>query len=337
MAELNHELRAKGIGSSEIAMLVLDDDGKPLSRWGGPHKLWRVKTGVEIPDDKERPWLDRGNALEPWILARYAQKTGARLRAGPGTRQHREYPYVVDSVDALAWDENAGKKPSACVEAKAPLLFSEMRLDCGEEGTDQIDRQVLVQGQWHMGVWDLPRCDYPIDMGTGDIKIYTSEHDEELWLALVSIAEKFWKDHVESGVPPVPDAKEATSRWLSRRLKQGDSDIMDADEDLAKKLLLLKDARLRRDTTKDEYEKLANEVKAAIGEHKGVCIPDNPKARVTFGEQKGRKSFNHDAYIQELLRRYLPENAAPPDRGEFFKQGAPYRVFRMDSLLKTEV
>ncbi|HET6496688.1 MAG TPA: YqaJ viral recombinase family protein [Thermoleophilia bacterium] len=336
MAELNHELRAKGIGSSEIAMLVLDDEGKPLSRWGGPHKLWRVKTGVELPqDDTERPWLDRGKALEPWILARYAQKTGARLRASPGTVQHREYPYVVDSVDALAWHPGDGKAPSSCVEAKAPLHFQSF--EYGEEGTDQIDRQYLIQGQWHMGTWGLPKCDYPIDVGTGDIKIYTSEHDEEMWLALVSIAERFWKDHVESGVPPPVDAKDATSEWLARRLKQADSDIIDADEEIANDLRALRDLRLRKDAIEEEYAKLSNEVKVAIGEHKGICLPGIPKARVTFGEQKGRKTFNHDAYIMELLKRYLPENAAPPDRNEFFKQGAPFRVFRVSSLLKAEV
>jgi predicted phage-related endonuclease len=331
---LDHELRAKGIGSSEIAMLVIDDNGQPLSRWGGPHKLWRIKTGVEIPDAREIPWLARGLALEPWILARYAEKTGARLRKSPGTIQHKRFQYVVDSVDAIAWMNHDGKLPSTAVEAKAPLHFQSFHF--GEEGTDEIDPQYLVQGAWHMGTWGLQRCDYPVDLGTGDIKIFSSTHDEELWMSLVSVAEKFWVDHVESGVPPPPDATKQTSDWLSRRLKQRDQDIIDADDDIAKKLLEMRERKIALSAAAVEYDKLANEIKAAIGEHKGICLPGNPKARVTFGEQKGRRTFDYEAFISEIIKRYLPENEAPPDRKEFYVQGKPYRVFRTKNLIDME-
>lgn len=330
MTNLNHELRAKGIGSSEIAMLVIDDEGHPLSPWGGPHKLWRIKTGVEIPDDSPKQWLSRGNALEPWLLACYAEDTGARLRKSPGTIQHKKFPYVVDSVDAIAWMPGDGKRPSTAVEAKAPLPFTM------DEWSDGVPAKYMVQGQWHMGVWSLPKCDYPID-AYGKVKIFSTTNDEELWMSLVTIAEKFWVDHVESGVPPPVDATEETSQWLSRRLKQKDQDLVDADDETVKKMLRWRELKLAHDKNKEELELLGNEIKAAIGEHKGICIPDKPKLKLTFTEVGGRSSFDHEAYIMELLRRYLPEDAAPPDRNEYQKTGTPYRRFNTKALLKGEI
>lgn len=331
MAELNHELRAKGIGSSEIAMLVIGDDGKPLSPFGGPHKLWRKKTGVELPEDEGRPWLERGHALEPYLLNRYAAKTGARLRRAPGTVQHKTLTVVVDSADALAWMPGDGKMPSRVVEAKAPLFLT-LKDEWGEEGTEQVPRQYLVQGQWHMGAWGLPVCDYPVD-GIGDIRIYTSKHDEELWLCLVEIAEKFWRDHVESGVPPPADATEETSQWLSRRLRQKDEDIIDAGEEAAKKLLAYRDLRLRVDADSADLEKLANEIKVIIGEHKGICLPGDPRSKITFASVKGRPTFHAVNYITELTK-LIPPGVKIPEQADFTSVGESYRRFSPAGLLK---
>lgn len=330
MSNLNHELRSKGIGSSEIAMLVLDENGQPLSPWGGPHKLWRIKTGQEEKDDDEKPWLDRGNALEPWILQRYANKMSARLRRSPGARQHSKFPYVVDSVDALAWLPGDEKVPGACVEAKAPLLYSLSKW--GEEGTDDVPKEYLVQGQWHMGAWGIQRCDYPIDAG-GDIKIFTSTHDEELWMSLVMIAEKFWKDHVEANKAPAVDHTKETSRWLSRHLDQKSEDLVSADKELEEKLRMYCHLRGVHDSREKELELLANEIKEAIGDHKGVHLPEDPKARITFSFVNGRAKFDHAKYIEELIKM-LPEGTTAPDRLLFTEQGVPYRQFRPQGLLK---
>lgn len=332
MTNLDHELRAKGIGSSEIAMLVIDDQGRPLSPWGGPHKLWRKKTGQDVEEGGDRPWLDRGNALEGWILDRYAKKSMARLRRSPGTRQHNKYHYCVDSADALAWLPGDEKTPSAVIEAKAPLMWTVK--EWGEEGTNQIPRQYLVQGQWHMGAWSLPRCDYPIDAG-GDIKIYTSEHDEELWLCLLQIAERFWIDHVLTGKPPPVDAREETSQWLSRRLEQRNEDIVEADEETVKKMLTYRELRLRYDTDEENLKLLANELKQAIGEHKGLHLPGDTKSKITFSEVKGQSKFETDRYIEALIK-LLPEGVAPPERQEYTKPGAPYRRFLPTGLMKGE-
>jgi predicted phage-related endonuclease len=308
-------------------MLVVEDE-KPLSKWGGPHKLWRIKTGREESNIKG-PWLDRGLALEPWLLNRLAEKLDAKLKRSPGTRQHPKFPRMVDSVDALVW-VNDNKKPDACAEAKAPLVYT--LGEWGEENTDEMPKPYVLQGQMHMGVWDLPKCYYPID-AVGDIRVYETEHDQELWECLCMIVEKFWRDHVEPDIPPPVDGHIETSQWLSKRLKQHNQDIIDADEETVKKILEYREIRLRYDADEDKLDELANEIKMAIGGHKGICLPDNPKARITFGETKGRKRFDHDAFIQRLVQ-LLPDDVAPPDRNEFMVQGAAYRTFRPSNLLK---
>jgi hypothetical protein len=183
-----------------------------------------------------------------------------------------------------------------------------------------------------MGAWGLPYCDYPID-AIGDVRIYTSKHDEELWLCLVEIAEKFWRDHVVSGIPPPVDATEETSQWLSRRLKQKDQDIIDADEETAKKMLAYRALRLVCDADNENLEKLANEIKAAIGEHRGICLPGDPKAKITFNEVKGKASFHSELYIAELVKM-LPEGVAAPERQSFTSVAGSYRRFLPTSLLK---
>ena len=76
------KLRSNGIGSSEIAMLVYvkdEDTGsmKPLSPWGGKHKLWVKKTHGEVKKSSDA--MTRGNYLEDGIINWCADKEGYDL------------------------------------------------------------------------------------------------------------------------------------------------------------------------------------------------------------------------------------------------------------------
>lgn len=334
MGGLNHELRAKGVGSSEVAMLVLGDDGKPLSPWGGAHRLWQIKTGqaIEVSEEElkeKKPWLDKGKFLEPALMDWYASRANCRVRKQPGTRQGRNFPLSIDSVDGLAWDHgNEGGTPDRCVEAKTALVW-----DRDNWTQDSIPQYYETQGQWHMGVWELPLCDYPVFWGE-DLEVFTRAFDEQIWLGLNDLVQRFWTDHVEAGVAPPVDIHKTTTDWLAKRMKQLNADMVEADDETVKAMLQIRELKIQGKSIGDALALAENRLKETIGENKGVFIPGYPKLKITFNKSKGRSFVNHKAMLEHLVGDDV-ERAILIDK--FTQEGEGSRRFLATSLVKNEI
>jgi len=327
MTDLDHKLRSKGVGSSEIAMLIADKEGKPISPYGGPHKLARIKKGFQDAAE-DTPATLRGKYFEPALLKFYADTTGREFRQVP-TRRLEKHPVVVDSVDAIAgepsvFDGDTYRSDQVrCVEAKTTHFVK--RDEWGEPGTDQIPKHYILQCQWHCGAHMTPICDVPVDLG-GTLEIYTVRFDQKLFEHMVEVAEKFWRDYIETDKMPPPDADMETSRWLARRLEQRHNDYIPASEELKRLLLSYREAKLTYDAMSEAVTRMENQIKVAIGEHAGIEIPDTGQ-RVSFKEQRGRISVNWKEIAMQLgaddqlIRKYTSHSAS-------------YRVFRPRGLLK---
>lgn len=317
---IDKKLRATGIGSSEIAALV------GVSPWAGPHDIWLRKLGLVADEDNAA--LERGRFYERGTLDWYAHRTGAQYKT-PGTRMHEKLPYVIDSVDAIA-NRNGEER---CVEAKTTGAFQ--TFDWGDEGTDQIPEYYLTQCIWHMGVWGLGLCDVPVFDGR-NLRIYTVQHDAELFEALTDQAARFWRDHVTTRLEPPVDGRTSTSEWIKARFRQKNEMLLPADAALMETMRNYKTKRTQYEIMGDEVEALTNALKVSIGEASGVEVPGT-KIKVTWKQQNGRQSIDWQA-----IARHLAEIAKlPPERietlqKEFTKQGEPFRVFRADSLLKAK-
>ena len=269
---LDHKLRAKGIGSSEIAMLL------GISKWGGPHALWRRKTDRE--QSKDSSIMARGRYIERAVLDWYEDENGTIIR-DPGTKQHWLYPWVVDSVDAIRDDV-------CCVEAKTAHPSTHREWD------DGVPMLYAAQCHWHCAVWGLPYCDVPVDFGH-EFKLFRVDYDDALFERMAAIAGEFWDRHVLADVEPEPDPDHETSKWLSANRVQDGDDIRDATESEVELLLEYRDVKesMKR---KDELEV---KIKETIGADAGIRIAGT-EAVVTHKENKnGRRVLRTKGLVRQ--------------------------------------
>jgi len=92
-----HELRATGIGGSDIAAIC------QTSPWTSPFALWAKKTGrIEdtVGASEAAEW---GNILEPVILDQFEKRTGLKLHRNVGTWANKDNPWQLANPDAI-WE-----------------------------------------------------------------------------------------------------------------------------------------------------------------------------------------------------------------------------------------
>jgi len=93
-----HDLRATGIGGSDIAAICR------TSPWTSPFALWAKKTGrIEdtIGASEAAEW---GTILEPVILDQFEQRSGLKLYRDVGTWANKERPWQLANPDAIYQD-----------------------------------------------------------------------------------------------------------------------------------------------------------------------------------------------------------------------------------------
>jgi putative phage-type endonuclease len=93
-----HELRADGIGGSEIGTML------GLNPWESPYYLWASKTGQLPPKELDSLAVKLGNWLEPLILEQILPSVNPGWEVmTTGTYQHPRLPFLRANPDALAW------------------------------------------------------------------------------------------------------------------------------------------------------------------------------------------------------------------------------------------
>ena len=317
------KVRSKGIGSSEIAMLIYleDDNGdmKPLSPWGGRHKLWRRKTGKD-GEQKAQSYMTRGQYMEQGLMNWYADDNGVKWIA-PKTLVHADYPYVVDSCDGLTFDgdttvklmkefisKGTGAAPLRCLEAKTSSYWK--RDEWGEAGTDDVPSYYLVQCMWHLGIHKPQEmiCDVPMDNGTKRTDYHVA-FDEELYLSLVAEAEKFWVDHVLADKEPDIDSYSDTTSWLCRYLKQKEGmGVLEANDEQIQVMLTYRNYALTIKQTEVYAEEAREKLMRVIGEYDGILVPGT-KQKILWKQSKDTMGVDWKAVAEHLAQQMHVDGA----------------------------
>jgi putative phage-type endonuclease len=276
LSEKDQELRRSGIGSSEAAAIL------GVNPFLGKHGLWLLKTGRAETEVTEQMII--GNCYEPAILSVYAMKTGYRLE-NPPTVRHEKFPYIVDSVDALAYSGDS-ESPVCAVEVKRPTVFGYSKY--GEPGTDQIPMYYIVQGLFHMGVHGVDVCEYPVDFGYGEIRVYRTHFDKELFLGIAAECEKFWVEHIEADVEPEKDGSAVTKKWLDKKYSHRSGEMLVADYETEKLMRELAGLKEKEKQIKDAQETIKNSIKDVIGDNHGIKTSDG-QIKYTWSVNKNNK------------------------------------------------
>jgi len=196
--------RRNWFGASEAAAVL----GR--SRWATPLHLYHLKRGEVEESSEETEAQQMGKDLEPAIINVYRRKTGFQVEAPVHTYIHADFPFIAATPDALAEDTSTFP-----VDAKSasPGVAGEF----GEEFTDDLPEEYILQAQQQMLVTGTEKCDYPVLFSTRHFRIFTVHRNETLIDAIVSAETELWQ-RIQDGSPPEPTWQHRETAKLVREL-----------------------------------------------------------------------------------------------------------------------
>lgn len=192
MSLTDAERKARRIGGSMIAKVL----GK--SKWGTPLDAYLELTGERPSADKTGEDVDRGVFLEPALREWASKKTGVQFKKAP--------PLVLDSWEWATVNPDGMAPPSLeqwrggpLLEIKAPRRDD--ALQWGEEGSDEVPTDALLQTAWGMMIADASEGVIAALLG-GELRIYRAVRDCDLEAKMLAAAKRFVEEHVLPRVPP---------------------------------------------------------------------------------------------------------------------------------------
>ena len=285
--------RRTGIGGSDVAAIL------GLSKWRTPLDVYLRKRGEgsEQPDNPAMYW---GRALEPVVLAAYADETGHDVRRPEKIIVHPTIPYLIASLDGFT-DE------PRIVEVKTARSGN----GWGEPGSADVPDDYALQVQHYMAVTGFPVADIPVLIGGSDFRIYTVPADVELQAAMIERCAEFWQ-RVMDGNPPDPVSYADAVQRFGRSAGAG---TVTADE--ATRTAYVDLCAIREQTKALEAQEA--ECKAFIAKalaDKGDTLVDSTgRTLATWKLAKGAERFDSTAF----------KAAHPQLAAEFIKTGEPSR------------
>ena len=297
-----HEIRATGIGGSEVAAICgLDPNRDQFSVYA--EKLGLVKR--QKPNGRMR-W---GRLLEQAIVNGYTEETGWATEWCDITHRNRDRPWQLCTPDAYVWTrDKVSGEPEGGVDAKN-VDFGRVHL-WGERGTDDVPITIGLQLQWYCSGENLPWWDASALFGGNDLRIYRVHRDREIEAVILEETEKFWRHHVVARVAPPIGFTQTASEYLKQRFPKNTEPLRVATEAEHALLRQLKQIDEEvKEKTRDQTA-IENAVKLAIGNSEGVL---DGLSKVTYRKCKDTLVTDWEAAARDLIRE-VAERSVPADR-----------------------
>lgn len=179
------------IGASEMAAAIgLSPERQPID-------VYRSKVGLGDPFEGNR-FTRRGALLEPLLKAEYEDLwDGQELVTGLPMFFHADYPFVAATPDA--WRRS---DPGWLVEFKTISAWRAGRV-LGDEGTDDLPEDWVIQAQTQMAVMEAHRCDAFVALGFENYRCYPVQRNERLIAGIIKQAKAFWQRVLERTPPEI--------------------------------------------------------------------------------------------------------------------------------------
>jgi len=266
--------RREGLGGSDCAAAL------GLSRFKTARQLYHEKRG-EIPEDEpEEEFAWWGLMLEPIVRQRYAEVTGNTVRLPTGTIWHPRHEFMCAHIDGYI----DNRTPRRGYEGKTAFRST----GWGEEGTDQVPIDCLMQTQHYMIVTEeLPVFDVCVLIGRRFAYYEVPQADAEMQEMIIE-GERDFMRRVREGDPPPLDYTHRTALDVIKKLYPGTNGVR----------LIADERAIATRNLMDEYtkaEKLAKERKDAckaqlldiMGEAALLTFPDGKAFRRQVTTRKG--------------------------------------------------
>lgn len=190
-----------------------------VSKFAQPLDLYMEMTGLKDPP-QETDAMRLGTALEPVVRSEFSHRTGFEIIADVPMVWRNETPWIACTLDGVIvpkeWHGKEYVKSleffAGCTEifeAKTSTWHSEN--DYGEEGTDEVPDDYLLQCQQQMYVVDASVCHLAVLFDARNLKLYKIKRNEKVIGEIVEAETELWQ-RIQEMNPPDPDWDHPTIR-----------------------------------------------------------------------------------------------------------------------------
>ena len=283
------EDRRKGLGCSDFAALLVANYD-----FGGALDVYLDK--VEGKSFTGNAATRRGQYFESGVAQFYADETGRHLRkvnpsqdphlklapvGNEWTVVHPEFDFIRGTSDYLTDDPDLGLECKTAHERQLRETASDGGPLWGDEGTDIVPVQYLIQCQGYMGLHQRKRWDLAVHfMGADEFRLYHLDFDPDFYAQMVETGVDFWRNHIIPQIPPPQELipSERVMGWLlGKALAQGRE--IQADGDLLNLGLQFAAAQ----AAKKDAEDLEDAIKAKWAEQMAILGAQKIKGKAPNG------------------------------------------------------
>lgn len=286
MSKLNRQL---GIGASEAAAALR------LSRYESPIDVYLRKIKEHHIGGDETAETTRGKMLEPYVMDIYEREGHGKLIRSPDAAFSTEHDFMFATLDAI---RNEDHRP---VEVKTAGQF--VAHEWGEEGTDNVPQEYLIQLTQQMIVKKKPIGDLAALITLDDFRVYNIRFDSEFAGMIVEGLSMFWARVINREPPPPENGEDATKLYT-----RSYPNAIEADENMVKIYAEYTEARRARKAWTEREERLKGDLKLLMRESDTLLIDRVPAA--TWKTSRNRLVFNEESFKAihpELYKTFLVE------------------------------
>ncbi len=294
----------KRIGGTAIGQIV------GASNFGGPIDAFRrLYEGYEQPQNKP---MRRGRLLEPVAREMYVEDTGANLKPRPDVLYSDRYEFMSASLDDLAIRDGQ----ELVVEYKTANM--NMLSKFGPEDSGVFPKQYRTQCAWYMAATGLNHADLAVLLAGDEFRVYRITRDLELESMLLEAAERFWKDHLLTGIPPPPDASEGYAEYLANKFPEDTGPVVVASAEAEGWAEVLRRAKVDLADAEAREQQARNLLMDAIGEAAGMT-GDGWKISYRSTKPRSKVDWESVAMAAGATKAQIEANT---------NEGKSYRTFR---------
>lgn len=289
------------LGGSDMPTLArVDPYGSRFALWArcvygiappfSPDQEEAMSWGLRLEEPIFDAWCER-KGIEPSVYVRnFSRVSAARSwqRVTPDFLVPPAINVQVKCVNAErfrreGWEDEVPLRIVAQVTAEIEALRSEASF---WQDTHAVDPFAMLE------------ANVAVLVGGARLREFVVPYDPELAGLLVDEAERFWKDYVEPRRLPPADATDACSNTIAQLHPRATEPLRAATPTEAEILRELSRVRREAKAIEETKQRLENELRAAIGDARGVEMPG---LRATWSDVEGRTEWKRVA--EELARK----------------------------------
>lgn len=164
----------------------------------------------------------------------------------------------------------------------------------GDDGTDKVPDNVIIQTQQQMAVWNLEVVFVPVLWCLSyrpEFRLYRVERDPELWdMCIAPRAVEWWNNHV---VPRIPPGDEPIPLDVVKRMERKQGVFVPASEEAYGHIEAWDICRQIRIKAEKEEESALRAALSCLGDAEGLTLPDGRVFK--YAEQNGARRCDLDA------------------------------------------